>query len=356
MPHIWIVAGISGSGRIEKLNELAEYSKSKGKTVKVFDVGKVIEQKAKENQISFSLSRILNMDRTVLSLLRALAIQSIKREIAQDKNVDIVFIGMHALFLWRGRLIQGTSYYDLLSVDIEGIITIVDDVITIFKTNEKNPKWKEVKMPSVVSLQRWMMEEELLSEVFASMKNVQMYVMTKNQPVQNLYTFFFEKKKRIYLSFPITAIRDNIEVLNRVQNDYKPKLEELFYVFNPLDIKDKTYVVQENNEIQGYLEKENVDLIDARTIERDYRFIAQSDAVIVIYTTDKLSPGVAAEMNYAYSHQIPIFMLYPGNPSPFLTDVANVYKDETEFFSAITAFANIDREDDEQKDVESLSD
>ena len=348
MPGIWIVAGVSGSGRIEKLNELAEYSKLKGKTVKVFDVGEYIRQKAKEYQIPFSLSRILNMDHTALSLLRALAIQSIRQEIEKDKNIDLVFIGMHALFVWKNRLIQGTSYYDLYPVDIRGIITIVDDVISIYKTNQNNPKWKETELPSVVSLQRWMMEEELLSDAFASMKNVQMYVMAKNQPVSNLFAFFFEKKKRIYLSYPITAIRDNPEVLDRIQNEYKPKLEKLFYVFNPLDIKDKTHVSQKNNEIPGFLEKESTDLVDARTIERDFRFISQSDAVVVIYTTDKLSPGVAAEMNYAYSHQIPVYVLFPGEPSPFLTDIASVYRNEADFFSAITTFAGIESNNDIQ--------
>lgn len=339
MPEIWIVAGVSGSGRIEKLNELAEYSESKKKTVKVFDVGEYIKQKAEEYQIPFSLSRILNMDHTALSLLRALAIQSIRQEIDKDQDADIVFIGMHALFVWKNRLIQGTSYYDLYPVDIRGIITIVDDVITIYQTNQNNPKWKETELPSVVSLQRWMMEEELLSDAFASMKNVQMYVMAKNQPVKNLFAFFFQDKKRIYLSYPITAIRDNPEVLDRIQNEYKPKLEELFYVFNPLDIKDKTHVSQKNDKVPGFLEKDCVDLIDARTIDRDYRFISQSDAVIVIYTTDKLSPGVAAEMNYAFSHQIPVYVLFPSEPSPFLTDIANVYQNESDFFAAIEKFA-----------------
>jgi hypothetical protein len=31
-----------------------------------------------------------------------------------------------------------------------------------------------------------------------------------------------------------------------------------------------------------------------RTIERDYRFIDQSDVVVVLYMTEKVSPGVLA--------------------------------------------------------------
>ena len=281
----------------------------------------------------------MNLDKTTLSLLRALAIQSINHEISLDNESDMVFIGMHALFLWKERLIPGVSYSDLLSVKLDGIITVVDDVITIQKVNAENPKWKEGGLPSPVSLQRWMREEELLSDVFASIKGVRMYVLAKNQKIENLYRFFFEEKKRIYLSYPITAIREDPETLDTIQTKYKSKLEEMFYVFNPLDILDKTHVSRKVKEIDGFLEKECVSLVDARTIERDYRFISQSDAVVVIYPTNKLSPGVSAEMNYAYSHQIPVFMFFPGTVSPFLSEIARVYKDEQAFFAALESFS-----------------
>lgn len=338
MPKVWVVTGVSGSGRIELLNNLQTFAKGKGKNVKVIDVGKVIEKKARENQIKFVLSRILNLDRETLSLLRVLAMQTINQELSTDQDSDIIFIGMHALFLWKDHLIPGVSYSDLLSVNLDGIITVVDDVITIQEVNGKNQKWAEEKLPSPASLQRWMMEEELLSDVFASIKGVQMFVLAKNQKVENLYKFFFEDTKRIYLSYPITAIREE-GILDIIQNEYKPRLEERFYVFNPLDIMDKTHVSKSVNTVEGFLEKESVNLVDARTIERDYRFISQSDAVVVIYPTDKLSPGVSAEMHYAHAHQIPVFMYFPGTPSPFLTEIANIYKDKQAFFEVLDKFS-----------------
>ena len=340
MQQIWLVTGVSGSGRIEMLNDLMQCAEGKGKKVRVFDIGDVIREKATENKIAFSLERILNLDQVTLSLLRALAIQSVIQDISEDKESDIIFIGMHALFFWKGRLISGVSYSDLLSIRLDGIITVVDDVVSIYKTNKLNPKWAEDELPSPESLQRWMMEEELLSDVFASIKGVPMFVLAKKQPIENLYSFFFEaRKKRIYLSFPITAIRDNPELLDRIQKVYKPKLEKAFFVFNPLDIMDKTHVAQKLNDVPRFLEKENIKLIDSRTVDRDYRFIAQSDAVVVIYPTDKLSSGVFAEMIYAHSHMIPVFMLFTGKVSPFLNEFADVFQDEEEFFCALNLFA-----------------
>ena len=42
----------------------------------------------------------------------------------------------------------------------------------------------------------------------------------------------------------------------------------MFFVFNPLDIKDKTHVSKQLNEVAGFLEKGSIDLVDSRTIER----------------------------------------------------------------------------------------
>lgn len=342
MPKVWLVTGISGSGRIEFLNELRDYANSQGKKVTVIDVGEKIRQKAIENNISFVADRILNLDRISLSLLRALAIQTIIQDISRDDTSEIIFIGMHALFYWRGKLIPGVSYSDLNSIKLDGVITVVDDVITICKNNINNPKYADGSLPSPESFQRWMMEEELLSDVFASIKGVPMFVLAKKHRIENLYSLFFGDKKRIYLSFPITAIRDRQDILNKIQNEYKNKLESLFFVFNPLDIMDKTHASQKNDEVAGFLEQGSLELIDSRTIERDYRFISQSDAVVVIYPTDKLSPGVSAEMSYAYSHQIPVFMLFSGHVSPFLDEIADVFHDEEPFFSKLEEFAKKD--------------
>lgn len=339
MTEIWLVTGVSGCGRIEMLNDFSEYAATKGKTVKVIDVGEAIQKKAVENHVTFKLSRILNMDQEKLSLLRALAVQSVNQEIAADNTSDIIFIGMHALFFWKNKLIPGVSYGDLLNLKISGVITVVDDVITVSKANKENPKWQETKSPSAAALQRWMMEEELLSDIFASLKGVRMFVLARNQSRENLYKFFFEEQKRIYLSYPITAIRENKELNDQIQNEYKPQIEKMFYVFNPLDILDKTHVSKKVDEVEDFLNPESVALVDARTVERDYRFISQSDAVAVIYPTDLISPGVAAEMNYAHDHQIPVFMFYQGAISPFLKEKANVYDSMDDFLSALKDFA-----------------
>lgn len=350
--EIWAFTGVTGSNRKELQKELMEFAESKGNKVSIFDVGERIEKKANENNIVFHADKILNIDKTALSLLRALAIQSIIQDINADTDSELIIIGMHALFIWKGALIPGVSYSDLLNIELNGIVNVVDDVAKIYNRCKTNPKWEGKQMISVSSLQRWMMEEELLSQVLASIKGVPMYVHAKNQDIKNLYHFFFSERKKVYVSYPITAIRNDKELTETIQKDYIPKIKEKFYVFNPLDIMDKTHLwaletggnadFENPDELidGGFTDADSKLSIDSRTISRDYRFIQQSDAVVVIYPTEMNSQGVAAEMNYAHAHQIPVFIYYEGNVSPFLEDIAKVYKTFDELYKALQEFSD----------------
>jgi nucleoside 2-deoxyribosyltransferase len=78
------------------------------------------------------------------------------------------------------------------------------------------------------------------------------------------------------------------------------------------------------------LDAKAIEIIKARTIERDFQFIEQSDGVVVVYMTDKLSPGVIAEMQLAHRSQKPVFLAFPGARSPFLEDIATVIEPDME--------------------------
>ena len=336
--RIYLVTGVTGSGRKEVLEELKSFAESKNKTISIYDIGIAIEENAKNNDIPFVESKILNLDKSVLGLLRTLAIRDIQKRMENDTS-DVIFIGMHALFVWKDTLIPGVSYRDLMELNINGVINIIDDIKNIIKTNKDHPKYIGERMPSYTSIQRWMIEEELLSEIFASIKGVKMYVHARAQEIENLYNFFFDDRKKVYLSYPITQIRNDPELLEKISNVYRSQVQEKFYVFNPLDIQDKTDFVQKTVEDPEFYSEENEKMIDSRTVTRDYRFITQSDAVVVLYPTDKLSSGVAAEMSFAYNHQIPVYIYYKESISPFLEEKAKIYKSFKELSIALDSFA-----------------
>ena len=217
------------------------------------------------------------------------------------------------------------SYQDVIEIQPSGFINIVRDVKDIMARNEKNPKWDPDTLPNVQETQEWMMVEEFASEILAEVVNRPIYLISRTHNLANLTDLFFSQKKKIYLSYPITAIeKDEPQLLEKIQGPILKELEELFVVFNPLTIKDMA-LAQEGTtnafpESVDQLTVKAVEIIKTRTIERDFQFIDQSDAVVVLYPTEKVSPGVLAEIYYAHRNLKPVFMFFPGRKSPFIED------------------------------------
>ena len=331
----WFVTGVSGSERIELLNELATYCTKKGKKVAVHDVGDLIRMECEKHGFKVVAQRILDMDRARLDILRSAALKEVMIRILKEPDVDLHLIGVHATFRWKSRLIKGISFNDVMDIEPDGFINIVRDIREVYEANKKNPKWDEHGPPKLDETQMWMMEEEFLTEVLGEVNKKPVYLIARKHPLDNLYDLFFSKKKKIYLSYPITAVRDsNPELLDRIQGPILEGLKHMFVVFNPLDIKDMrlTYAGAEKDipGLIGEIDAKAIGLIKTRTVERDFQFIDQSDAVVVFYLTDKVSPGVLAEIYYAHRNQKQVFITFKHGRSPFMEDAASTMSDTIE--------------------------
>lgn len=333
LAHTWIVTGISGSGRIEILAELATHCKTLGKSVLVHDVGAIMAAEARRQRIEFADDRILDVDSRLLRTLRAAAIKEVRARLSEAREADLHLVGIHATFRWKGRLIPGISFVDIADLRPDGFVNIVDDVQTVYDRNACNPKWSSSALPGLEETQDWMIEEEFVTEVLAEVQSKPMFLVARKHRIQNLADLFLSRKRRIYLSYPITAVRDQPELLERIQGEILEDLERLFVVFNPLVIEDMSLV--SNLNLPATLDKVTADaktLIKSRTVERDFQFIDQSDAVVVYYMTDKVSPGVLAEIYYAHRNQKPVYVCFPHSVSPFLegavTEISETPEDQ----------------------------
>ncbi|HQT94570.1 MAG: hypothetical protein B7Z68_08905 [Acidobacteria bacterium 21-70-11] len=320
----WIVTGVSGSGRIELLNELAEYCSSQSRTVLVHDVGAMMADEARRQRLQVADDKILDVDADLLRTLRAAAIKEVRVRICEHPTANLHLIGIHASFRWKDRLIPGISFIDIGDLRPDGFINVVDDVKTVHDRNSKNSKWDVTSLPNLERTQDWMIEEEFITEVLAEVQSKPMYLVARKHKVSNLADLFFSAKKRIYLSYPITAVRkDDPELLARIQGPILSELERLFVVFNPLAIEDMSLVAAKGlPETVDQVTSDARALIKSRTVERDYQFIDQSDAVVVYYMTDKVSPGVLAEIYYAHRNMKRVYLCFPYALSPFLEGAA----------------------------------
>jgi adenylate kinase/nucleoside 2-deoxyribosyltransferase len=341
----WIVTGVSGSGRIELLQELKTHSEQIGKKVVVHDVGAMIEEECSKHRIKYSDKHVLNLDRNLLKVLRTAALKEANLRIIKMADVDMHFIGVHATFRWKSRLIPGMSFQDVLEIKPDGLLNIINDIKSIYETNSRNPKWDERTIPNPEETQYWMMEEEFVTEVIGEVINKPMYLVARKHNIDNLSDLFFSNKKKIYLSYPITAVRkENPELLMRIQSSILKDLEKLFVVFDPLTIKDIGDMDRHfNGELPASLiefDHKAKGIIKARTIERDFQFIDQSDAVAVFYMTEKLSPGVLSEIAYAHRTAKPVFMVFPYQASPFIEDMTTaIYKTPEELMDRLRVFS-----------------
>ncbi len=249
--------------------------------------------------------------------------KEVELKISKQPNADIHLIGIHATFRLRGRIIPGITYQDVLNIAPNGFLNVCHNVQEVMETNNKNPRWDEHSGLNVEETQAWMIEEEFVTEVLADVACVPMYIVARNHEISNLADLLLSKKKKIYLSYPITAVQDsNPELLEGIQGPILEQLEDLFVVFNPLSIEDMPLTkLDEFSELPKLVEQLTPiakEMIKKRTVVRDFQYIDQSDAVVVFYLTEKVSPGVLAEVYYAHRTQKPVFMVFTGNLSPFM--------------------------------------
>lgn len=344
MQNIWLITGVSGCGWAELLSKMREEAKQHcpEKNLYIFDVGYYMQKECERMNISILKEDILDVDGNLLEAIRSLALKNVISEIKTHADEDaIFFIGIHAVFQWKNRLIPGVSYYDLGDPDLNlsGVVNVIDDIDSIISKNEVNPVRKNAGKLSAVETQRWMEEEELLSKTIADIKKCPFYIIARNHDIRNLLDLFLGIKKRVYLSYPITAIREERpEELESFQKSILPQLNEFFVVFNPLAIQDLGRIEKFQNDAEY---SKIADLINARTVQRDFRFINQSHAVVVYYNTEKNSPGVFAEIYYAYRTGKPVFVFYPQKISPFLKEaVTSIDNDLDVFMKKIKEYAD----------------
>lgn len=311
----YLFTGVSGCGRIELLEELKNELQKRGKTVTIIDIGSLIFEAANEVGTLISPKKILDLDHDLLVAFRKNAIQK-AINIMDKNNSDFILIGIHATFRWRGRIIDGINFGDLKDLGVETVFNVVDDVKNILEKNCNNKKYEDLPKPTPEETNYWIQEEELVSETLANIFGIPFYVIGRQSDIKNIADFFTSNKPRVYLSFPITAIqKENPQLLDQIQNQHLKELTNHFIVFNPMVIKD----LEKKGEIEE-LTNEAAFGFSVRTVTRDYRFIDQSDFLVVIYLTEKASPGVLSEIIYASTHGKPVYMVYPFRKSPFLEE------------------------------------
>lgn len=342
-----ICTGISCSGRKELMADFEILCRKKDSKMRVgfFNVGDFMKRAAAESGVQFT-EKVLDSDHAVLSLARRSAFYEIADRV---HDYDHAFIGLHACFRWRGVLVEGISFRDIESFPADVFINVVDNLADIVDRMQDNPQWAGMRRDEI---NVWLDEEEFLTHQLAKLRGKPHYTVARQHHLDNFYDLLFSDKQKCYLSYPITLLRSTPEQIERIRS-FGSKMQKDFIVFDPLYIKDMELVkssggLQEDandsdiTTISG-IDRNFSEQIKTRTISRDYQFIHQSDFVVVIYPTDKLSPGVLSEMNFASRYNKPVYAVYSHARSPFFENLCERIFDTIEELEAFLTHQRMEK-------------
>ena len=189
-------------------------------------------------------------------------------------------------------------------------------------------------------------------------KEVANYTLSVKQPIITLYDLLLTPEKlKLYAAHPITNTRENIDLVSEIEN-FKSKLYRSFTLFDPTTIderllslslqeqhpewremnkgelaesvvtisSDKRWPIRHGPLLCQDVERlfpiqisadeivEVIEDVDNQIQTRDYRLIAQSDALVAYRPNlnGKLSTGVYSEMQYARDVAFkPCHMFFP---------------------------------------------
>lgn len=374
---------MSGAGADSYLKALADQFPER---ILHFDVGREILRIAAERGQPIPTDKILNKYMHTLDALRTAALERMLARVIDEEGrlADVedgdghAFIAdIHALFPWKRALVPALDPFYLRQMNPDVYVTVIDNIVGIALELWNKGQWSWLEVDEMLS---WRDQETFVTEVVARATAPpelggeeggmrEHFIISRNEPVDTLARLVLKPSlKKVYLSYPISHVSP--ELLERAQ-EFGRELSKFAVVFNPMAVEDMRLVYALRDVLTGGFPGERaaysgdekvlgvaarvqedfktdrlsrqqiariIDHISSQTVARDYKLIAQSDAVVVMYNPTKLtvkteageevqaeyaflSAGVVCEMVYGFTNDKDVYAVWlpPGDPSPFFT-------------------------------------
>jgi adenylate kinase len=312
-----ICTGISGTDRLDWLREVVELARARGHEVSLYDVRETMFGIARAVGEPVEEETILDMFPRALVLLRAAALEQICSAIAAEPGRDWV-LNTHAVFRWKNTLISGFDPHYLARLDPHLFMTVTSSIRTAHARLREQPRWSQLTEEDVLI---WREEEQFFTEEMARIHRKSQILLPRAIPLDALYRLLFEPgSPRAYLSYPMQHVAPGEQ---RGLPAFKARLSQQYVVFDPADVNDtlSDRVLSTDGSTDLAPSSRLQQHIADQIVERDYKLIEQSDAVVVFYDVAVPSPGVISEMKFALESGKHVFGVWlpPSEPSVFFT-------------------------------------
>jgi adenylate kinase len=382
MVRVVVAGGIPGCDKVGLYRYVASQTTGQVKFARVFDY---MRQAAMEEGQTIDQETVLNLYPVDIIRYRKKAIGMIQSYI-HDEKPDILILATPTIFRWRGQMIEGLDFEDTAALSPSSFITVLDDLPVIQWRLRNDPQWQHVKF-TLEELAIWRQVEEWYTSVLARARRAPHYIVARSRPKNFADLILNENKRKVYLSYPMTAFEPRSERESQGARRLRDREEDRsaivrrlesagFIVFDPAGIRDLEYYRALPQEVprqevsaegpgpgqqkilltipyEAEEEKQLIKLeiseaeleavrkhIDAQTVSRDFKFIDQSDYVLVFYHQEVPSFGVVCETMYGSMRGKKVFVYYPFKASPFLRHLATLVTDNIdELMKALEALS-----------------
>jgi len=343
----FICSGTTGIDKQTAVEEFKTFSKIKNKNeINIISLESFLKEKGGFDDITLFLNSY-NWQ------AQKNAWENAFRQILEDLEKvesDITILCTHLVYYRNSRFLLPLNMNLIEKFNPDGFITIIDDVYLLKKRiqnrSETSPFKTELRLRDLIA---WRSIETNIADMLcmhlSNEKQIINYLISVKQPVSTLYNLIYEPEKlKTYVAHPISSTRENSKLIDEIE-DFKSLMHENFTVFDPTTIDERLlsksleeqypdWRTMSKGKLADSIVKITLDKrwpirhspllcpdisdlfpislpadeivevtqdIDNQIQNRDYRLIAQSDALVAYRPNlgGKLSTGVFSEMQYA---------------------------------------------------------
>jgi adenylate kinase len=233
---IVFVTGISGSGVDRYLTAVLREAEKHGHKAELHDIGHMMRKFAEDDDPDVRWEWILDADERALRNLRALAFQQLTYEIGSKPDALHV-VDLHLSFRWKAYLMKEFEPHVLEEFRplVRCFINVISDLPDV-QGRLKRTSWGERE---ILELLIWRDEELFLTDLFAgACGRVSSIAIAEAEPPTELEKIIWHPETpRVYLSFPITNIKDDVEARKEIEV-FRDRIRDFLIVFDPYASKD----------------------------------------------------------------------------------------------------------------------
>ncbi len=338
---IVVVTGMVGIDKKSYLENVCRFAGKQGKEILLCNVGDMMYAEAPD----IPTGRILDIPMKRLSSLRRSVFKDI---IAKAREAPNLIVNTHATFRWRHGLFPAIDFDQMRQLNADMYICLIDSIIALHvRLNTEHSVEHGLK-----DLIVWREEEIIGTEMLYKGidEKIPFYCLARGNEDETTEAFyrllFDDKSKKVYLSFPMTAVADMEDVKKQI-DEFRRLMKQSFLCFDPADLEE-SFLLQKARQAKNaglnYLEVKTLgqqirlDLqevlqierdINSQTYARDFMLIDQSDMIISFIPSmadgrAAISSGVERELQHAHEAAKEVYVIWTAKqrPSVFVTQTA----------------------------------